>query len=241
VKRDRQRVWRVEGPIAWRADPVRTQNLLHGLARLECVGVGEENKVDVLKKEGEIFLKLLEINRNLNSKLVLNDLIDLILDTVLEVTGAERGFLLLREGDGVAVRGARNMDRERIKDPSSRSPVHSLTVLSGEAITATTPSGPRFQPPERRQAQHEVGLCAPIKGRTRRSGSSRDNRFQPPSRRTTCVARILSDQAAVASNAGSSRRTATARTARGCPRGSSANLAGEQGPVEEPAARGGHG
>ena len=62
------------------------------------VGLGGEDKVGVLTKEREIFLKLLEINRNLNSKVVVSDLLDVIIDTVVEVTGAERGFLLLPDG-----------------------------------------------------------------------------------------------------------------------------------------------
>jgi FHA domain len=61
-------------------------------------GLEGEDQLGVLKKEREIFLKLLEINRNLNAKIILSDLLDLIIDTVVEVTAAERGFLLLAEG-----------------------------------------------------------------------------------------------------------------------------------------------
>lgn len=71
-----------------------TDHFLEPLSGLET-----EDQLSVLKKEREIFLKLLEINRNLNSRIVLSDLLDLIIDTVVDVTGAERGFLLLAEGD----------------------------------------------------------------------------------------------------------------------------------------------
>ena len=80
-------------------------------------GLGEDSQLEVLTKEREIFLKLLEINRNLNTRVVLGDLLDLIVDTVVEVTGAERGFLLLGEGDELEVKAARNMDREDVRDP----------------------------------------------------------------------------------------------------------------------------
>ena len=80
-------------------------------------GLDEENQLSVLKTEREIFLKLMEINRNLNSKVVLGDLLSLIVDTVVEVTGAERGFFLLAGGDVLEVRAARNMDGETVKDP----------------------------------------------------------------------------------------------------------------------------
>src|SRR5688572_16059946 len=72
-------------------------------------GLGGDDKVGVLTKEREIFLKLFEINRNMNSKVVVSDLLDVIIDTVVEVTGAERGFLLLPdggEGRGTASRHA---------------------------------------------------------------------------------------------------------------------------------------
>jgi len=49
VKRTARRAWHVEGPIAWRVDPVHAQNLLQGLARLECIGIGAEHKVEVNK------------------------------------------------------------------------------------------------------------------------------------------------------------------------------------------------
>jgi transcriptional regulator with GAF, ATPase, and Fis domain/pSer/pThr/pTyr-binding forkhead associated (FHA) protein len=65
-------------------------------------GLEGEDQLEILKKEREIFLKLLETNRTINSKTVLSDLLDLIVDTVVEVTGAERGFLLLADS-GVTV------------------------------------------------------------------------------------------------------------------------------------------
>jgi transcriptional regulator with GAF, ATPase, and Fis domain len=77
----------------------------------------EGGQLDVLTKEREIFLKLLEINRNLNTRIVLSDLLDLIVDTVVEVTNAERGFLVLAEGEGLEVKAARNMDREDVREP----------------------------------------------------------------------------------------------------------------------------
>jgi hypothetical protein len=49
IRRDPQLGWQVEGPVAWRVDPVRAQSLVVGLAHLDAVGVGAENKADVLK------------------------------------------------------------------------------------------------------------------------------------------------------------------------------------------------
>src|SRR5207248_1702877 len=44
--------------------------------------------------------RLLAINKRLNSELRLPRLLELILDTVIELTSAERGFVLLNDGDG---------------------------------------------------------------------------------------------------------------------------------------------
>lgn len=79
-------------------------------------GMEEEDQLSMLKNEREIFLKLMEINRNLNSKVVLDDLLGLVIDTVVEVTSAERGFFLLADGEELEVRAARNMDGEAVKD-----------------------------------------------------------------------------------------------------------------------------
>ncbi|MGH9361969.1 MAG: sigma 54-interacting transcriptional regulator, partial [Thermoanaerobaculia bacterium] len=132
-------------------------------------GLEGEGQLAVLKKEREIFLKLLEINRNLNSRLVLNDLLDLILDTVVEVTGAERGFLILRGGGEVAVKAARYMDRERIKDPEFKvSQSIALAVMErGEAIRSENAvKDARFANyASVAKLNMKSVLCVPIKGR----------------------------------------------------------------------------
>jgi transcriptional regulator with GAF, ATPase, and Fis domain len=56
--------------------------------------------------------RLLNINKRLNSELRLPRLLELILDTTIELTSAERGFVLLAGGSGhLAVKAARNIDR----------------------------------------------------------------------------------------------------------------------------------
>lgn len=57
--------------------------------------------------------QLLEINKRLNSELQLDRLLELILDTVIELSRAERGFLLLRGDAGqLEVRLERNVDAQ---------------------------------------------------------------------------------------------------------------------------------
>ncbi|MCC7535153.1 MAG: sigma 54-interacting transcriptional regulator [Deltaproteobacteria bacterium] len=71
---------------------------------------------------GTSLLRLLEINRRLASSLVVADVLAHALDAAIELTGAERGFLLLQKEGDAGARGdralevavARNLDRERI-------------------------------------------------------------------------------------------------------------------------------
>ncbi|MBN1420587.1 MAG: sigma 54-interacting transcriptional regulator, partial [Planctomycetes bacterium] len=96
----------------------------------------EPSQLQALKQERQVFLKILEIARDLNSRRVLSDLLDRILDTVIEVTGAERGFVLLSEGGGVKVRASRNNEHQRIEGKTSKI---SLSIArrvmeSGEAV-----------------------------------------------------------------------------------------------------------
>ena len=59
---------------------------------------------------------LYQIGRRLNSSLELATVLDLAMDCLIEVTGAERGFIMLDEGDGrLAVRVARNLDRRTLE------------------------------------------------------------------------------------------------------------------------------
>jgi transcriptional regulator with GAF, ATPase, and Fis domain len=168
-------------------------------------GLEEESKLGVLKKEREIFLKLLEINRNLNSRLVLSDLLDLILDTVVEVTAAERGFIILREGKEVAVKAARNMDRERIREPEFKvSQSIAMAVMErGEPIRSDNAvKDTRFATyGSVAKLNMKSVLCVPIKGRDQVVGVIYvDNRFEPQSFTENHLRwlDILSDQAAVA-------------------------------------------
>jgi transcriptional regulator with GAF, ATPase, and Fis domain/tetratricopeptide (TPR) repeat protein len=64
--------------------------------------------------------RLLRINKRLNSDLRLSRVLETIIDTVIELTDAERGFLLLKDGGGeLVVKVARNIDQTTLEGPSS--------------------------------------------------------------------------------------------------------------------------
>ncbi|MFC1609814.1 sigma 54-interacting transcriptional regulator, partial [Myxococcota bacterium] len=85
------------------------------------------------------YRRILTINRRLAREHEVGLLLELIVDAAIELLGAERGFLVLRGGEGVRVAVARNFDRQSLEDGRqriSRSIAHeSLRV--GEAILTT--------------------------------------------------------------------------------------------------------
>jgi transcriptional regulator with GAF, ATPase, and Fis domain len=62
--------------------------------------------------------RLMALNKLFNTELNLRKLLEKVMDTVIEVSGAERGFLILQIGGGkpYEVKVSRNIDRESIKD-----------------------------------------------------------------------------------------------------------------------------
>ena len=79
--------------------------------------------VDIVERaavlEGRL-RRLLRINKRLNSDLRLSRVLETIIDTVIELTDAERGFLLLKDSDGeLVVKVARNIDQTSLEGASS--------------------------------------------------------------------------------------------------------------------------
>ena len=62
-------------------------------------------------------LKLLDINKQLNQAADMRALLDAIMDVATEMTGAERGFLILVDDGKISFQTARNFRREEVKKP----------------------------------------------------------------------------------------------------------------------------
>jgi transcriptional regulator with GAF, ATPase, and Fis domain len=93
--------------------------------------------------------RLLAINKRLNSELRLPRLLEAIMDTVIELTEAERGFLLLSRKDGtLAVKVARNIDKRSLEGEElalSRSIAERAARASAPIVTVDALSDGRFQ------------------------------------------------------------------------------------------------
>lgn len=111
---------------------------------------------------------LAEIGQVVNSSLDLDEVLRIVMDTIVRLTKAERGFLMLRDENGQMVsRTARNWEQESIN--SSESAV-SRTVIqkvidSGEAIVTTNAQeDPRLSGQESIVAYNLRSiLCVPLK------------------------------------------------------------------------------
>ncbi|MEM8886050.1 MAG: GAF domain-containing protein, partial [Planctomycetota bacterium] len=70
--------------------------------------------------EADRLVKILHIAREMNRELDRDSLLGLILDRAIELTGAERGFVILLEGGREEIRLARNLDRESVSEPEQK-------------------------------------------------------------------------------------------------------------------------
>lgn len=92
------------------------------------------------------FAKLYELSRVIGSSLDLQTVLNQVMDAIIQLTGAERGFLLMQDDDGnLTVPVRRNIDQETI-DPNAISSTITRQILqSGQAIiTTNAQEDPRF-------------------------------------------------------------------------------------------------
>jgi adenylate cyclase len=113
--------------------------------------VGElVEELDAQRKEHAQLAALYDVSQVINSTLDLEQVLDLAMDQVIEVTKAERGFLMLLEGDhgDLAFKVARNVDRETIAGPSfeiSRGVVKRVAEEGVPLLSTNAQTDPRFR------------------------------------------------------------------------------------------------
>jgi adenylate cyclase len=169
---------------------------------LERLNAGLEQQ----DKERAQLIGLFQVSRAVNSTLELGAVLNRAMDTIVQVTHAERGFLMLTDEQGHLVfQVARNMDRETITSPTfhvSQSIVERVAQTAQPILTTDAQRDPRFA------AQDSVIslnlrsiLCTPLIARDRVIGVVYvDNRlhagmFQPADLEAL---RAFADQAAIA-------------------------------------------
>ncbi|MCA9673792.1 MAG: sigma 54-interacting transcriptional regulator [Myxococcales bacterium] len=68
----------------------------------------------------DAYAKLYEFSEKLMHQRDLGELLDALMDSVIEITNADKGFLILMDGDTLDVKVARNLKRENIADAVSQ-------------------------------------------------------------------------------------------------------------------------
>ncbi|HZI94093.1 MAG TPA: ATP-binding protein [Patescibacteria group bacterium] len=110
---------------------------------------------------------LLELSKGLDRLTSLQDMLELALDATIDVTKAERGFIMLRDDSGdLGMRAARNPERESLEEGQQRvsQSIVAEVVSTGEPQFLTDTEDPRLK---RRTSVAELSLrtivCLPLR------------------------------------------------------------------------------
>jgi len=111
---------------------------------------------------------LADIGRIVNSSLDLQNVLRIVMDTIVRLTDAERGFLMLRdENDKFTIRVARNWEQESIQESDfaiSRTIINRVTEEGQPIVTTNAQEDPRFGGQESIIAYNLRSiLCVPLK------------------------------------------------------------------------------
>jgi adenylate cyclase len=127
--------------------PPGTTTTLNDIAkRLEGAG----SRVSVLEHERDQYRALADIAALINSSLDLTQVLNEVMDTIIQISGAERGYLMLRnEMTGeLEFRIARNVDRQSIDSSEfeiSRSVIGRVAESAEPILTTNAQEDTRFQ------------------------------------------------------------------------------------------------
>ncbi len=89
---------------------------------MEQVGASEKNPAPGMGGNLAKLRAILDLARTLQSSFSIDEVLVSVVDTALAITGAERGFLLLRNGDGLGIRVARHRDGRHLQESDLRVP-----------------------------------------------------------------------------------------------------------------------
>ncbi len=173
--------------VARDLDRARTLVDLHDLQPLrqpldEALGrsaaLGESGDVTGLARLAErlrMLERLSEINKVLNSEHDTQRLLDLIVDSAIELTGAARGFLILFEGRAEEFRAARCIDESTIRNPEfevSHSTARRVAKEGRPILTANAIDDPRLASAASISELRLLSiLCVPLVSRDRTLGA----------------------------------------------------------------------
>jgi len=148
--------------------PNVSRTITDELSHLEGHLYKMSRRTATFEEELSNMVALANISQMVNSSLEVDEVLRIAMDTVVKMINAERGFLMLRDGeDAMTIRTARNWEQESIssKESSTSRTVISRVIESGEGILTTdAQEDPRFGAQESIIAHNMRSiLCVPLK------------------------------------------------------------------------------
>jgi putative nucleotidyltransferase with HDIG domain len=128
-----------------------------------------DQEIEIDKQENQSQLgALMGVGHAINSALGLKQVLEGVMDSLIALMRAERGFLMLREKDGsLVVRTARGIDRVNLEDEDfavSKTIVHRVVESGEPVLTTNAREDPRFQLEQSvTMFQLRSILCVPLK------------------------------------------------------------------------------
>lgn len=115
------------------------------------------------------------IGKAINSSLEIDAVLAQVMDTIIQMTGAERGFLMLRNADGgLEYKTARNINQEQLEQDDftiSRTVVENVAQTGEAVVTTNAQLDPRFGGQESVLSYRLLSiLCVPLRVRDKVTG-----------------------------------------------------------------------
>ncbi|MBT3713190.1 MAG: GAF domain-containing protein [Anaerolineae bacterium] len=145
-----------------------SRNVTDELSHLEGHLYKMSRQAAAFEEEHSNLVALSNISQMVNSSLEVDEVLRIAMDTVVKMINAERGFLMLRDGENaMTIRTARNWEQESInsKESSPSRTIIGRVIESGKAILTTdAQEDPRFGGQESIIAHNMRSiLCVPLK------------------------------------------------------------------------------
>ncbi len=179
---------------------------LEKLSSLESTLYQVSQQVIAVEDERSKLLALANTTQAVNSSLELDEVLQLVMDTIVRLTVAERGFLMLRDTQGQMVtRIARNWEQESINPNEfaiSRTIIQRVIETGEPVLTTNAQEDPRFGGQESIVAYNLRSiLCVPLQAKTELIGVIyADNRIRSGifNEGERDLLKVFADQAAIA-------------------------------------------
>ncbi len=161
----------VAGQIRSSVLPVRASlppNTLEELSQMESRLYRLAQEVAAFTEERKNLIALTEIGQVINSSLDLDEVLRIVMDNIIKLTEAERGFLMLRDDSGqMSTRIARNWEQESLNESEyavSRTVMQRVIETGDSILTTNAQEDPRFGGQESIIAFNLRSiLCVPLK------------------------------------------------------------------------------